>query len=68
VSLVDIVYQMQANVPDTFIDITVGNNRCTEMTCQGCQGFECSKGWDPITGLGSPNYPAMLDYIMNKSH
>lgn len=32
----------------------------------GCgeAGFSCAKGWDPVTGLGTPNYPAMLDLFM----
>lgn len=61
----EIVYQMASSMPSSFIDITIGNNRCTEMTCTGCQGFEALEGWDPVTGLGSPNYPNMLKYIMS---
>jgi hypothetical protein len=25
-------------------------------------GFTASKGWDPATGFGTPNFPAMLKY------
>jgi len=41
--------------PYVFNDITMGGN-------QGCgtPGFEASKDWDPVTGLGTPNYPKML--------
>ncbi|KAJ7041982.1 subtilisin-like protein [Mycena alexandri] len=40
--------------PGAFNDITSGSN----PGC-GTQGFPAKAGWDPVTGLGSPNYPAM---------
>lgn len=45
--------------PSNFNDITVGNN-------SGCNtpGFYAVKGWDPVTGLGTPNYPALLKTFM----
>ncbi len=41
-------------------DIVEGNN----PGC-GTNGFEAVKGWDPLTGLGTPNYPAMLSLFMS---
>lgn len=37
--------------PDAFNDITIGGN-------QGCgtPGFSSVEGWDPVTGLGTPDY------------
>lgn len=37
-------------------DITQGNN-------PGCatSGFAAQPGWDPVTGLGTPNYPKLLE-------
>jgi len=59
-----LLYQIYAKDPTSFIDITVGNNKCTEDGCgSGCEGFLCTKGWDPVTGLGSPNYPKLLAYL-----
>lgn len=26
--------------------------------------FKAAEGWDPITGLGTPNYPKMLDVFI----
>ncbi|KAJ7628119.1 subtilisin-like protein [Mycena rosella] len=44
---------MYAN-PGAFNDITSGSNpRC------GTDGFPAAKGWDPVTGLGTPNYDAL---------
>jgi tripeptidyl-peptidase-1 len=41
--------------PFIFNDITSGGN-------QGCgtAGFEAVSGWDPVTGLGTPNFPRMV--------
>ncbi|KAH8820611.1 peptidase S8/S53 domain-containing protein [Xylogone sp. PMI_703] len=41
--------------PSAFNDITSGGN-------QGCgtAGFTAVTGWDPVTGLGTPNYPKLL--------
>ncbi|CAF1275823.1 unnamed protein product, partial [Didymodactylos carnosus] len=47
-----------------FKDITEGNNRCTTQTCTAdCKGFYASEGWDPVTGLGTPNIREMLKFI-----
>lgn len=41
-------------------DIVVGNNKAP-----GCPaGFPAIKGWDPVTGLGSPLYPTMKSSLM----
>jgi tripeptidyl-peptidase-1 len=44
--------------PSAFNDITTGNN-------PGCNtnGFYAAVGWDPITGLGSPNFPALQNVV-----
>jgi len=58
------LYQMYAAQPNAFNDITVGDNKCTESGCAaGCQGFYAYKGWDAVSGLGSPNVKNMLAYI-----
>lgn len=40
--------------PEIFNDIVSGSN----PGC-GSPGFPAAKGWDPVTGLGSPNFPAL---------
>lgn len=42
--------------PEVLNDITNGTN----PGC-GTQGFKAVPGWDPVTGLGTPNYPRMLE-------
>lgn len=44
---------MYAN-PQMFTDIVGGSN----PGC-GTPGFPALRGWDPVTGLGTPNYPLM---------
>jgi tripeptidyl-peptidase-1 len=45
--------------PAVMHDITTGNN-------PGCNtnGFSAPTRWDPVTGLGTPNYPALLTLVM----
>jgi tripeptidyl-peptidase-1 len=45
--------------PQAFNDIVVGSN----PAC-GTKGFKCAEGWDPVTGLGTPNYPELLKAFM----
>jgi tripeptidyl-peptidase-1 len=57
-----LLYQMAAAQPSTFNDVTEGDNRCTEGSC--CKyGFDAGPGWDAVTGLGTPNYANMLQYV-----
>ncbi|KAF8175705.1 peptidase S8/S53 domain-containing protein [Mycena galopus ATCC 62051] len=37
----------------------VGFVNPTLVSC-GTDGFSAAKGWDPVTGLGTPNFPALL--------
>jgi subtilase family serine protease len=60
--VVPLVYAAYASNPATFKDITKGNNKCTENCCLKT-GYETAKGWDPVTGLGTPQFPALLAYV-----
>eukprot|EP00127_Corallochytrium_limacisporum_P000034 Clim_evm13s2 gene=Clim_evmTU13s2 len=55
-----LLYKMKVDAPDTFFDIKSGNNASGQ-----CSGFDAIEGWDPVTGLGSPNFAAMADYLKN---
>ncbi|KAK0099785.1 hypothetical protein ONS95_005829 [Cadophora gregata] len=46
--------------PEAFNDITEGSN----PGC-GTNGFQAQPGWDPVTGLGSPNYPMLEKIFVN---
>lgn len=45
-----------------FNDVTAGKNNGA-----GKEGFEAVKGWDPATGLGTPNYPLLEAAAMKAS-
>ncbi|KAK5135062.1 hypothetical protein LTR08_005722 [Meristemomyces frigidus] len=48
------------NNPGVLNDIVNGTN----PGC-GTDGFSCAEGWDPVTGLGTANYPKMLKLFMS---
>jgi len=59
-----LIYEMADVQPNTFQDVVIGDNVCTEGGCAAtCKGFYATIGWDPVTGLGTPNYANMLSYI-----
>ncbi|KAI1371567.1 subtilisin-like protein [Hypoxylon crocopeplum] len=45
--------------PGIFSDITSGDNSICVI-----EGFQAVEGWDPTSGLGTPNYPALLETFM----
>lgn len=45
--------------PGIFRDVTAGNNSICQV-----QAFYAVDGWDPVTGLGTPDYPALLETFM----
>lgn len=56
------LYQLyyQRGVGNFTQDIVRGNN-------PGCNtnGFVATRGWDAVTGLGTPAYPLMLEAVLN---
>ena len=64
-----LLYKM-SETDGVFNDITEGNNWCTENTCCPKRldggsnfGFKAAKGWDPVYGLGSPNFGRIVDWL-----
>merc|ERR1712048_1043261 len=59
-----LLYQMHKEMPEAFTDVTVGSNICTEDGCfASCKGYKAAKGWDPVTGLGTPVADKMISYV-----
>jgi len=46
--------------PDAFQDVTSGKNTGGEQQ----YGFKAIKGWDAATGLGTPNYEALVKVVL----
>ncbi len=47
--------------PDAFHDVTTGSNSGENG---GKSGFYAAKGWDPCTGLGTPNFSQLVQRIL----
>lgn len=55
--------------PHLFNDITGGTNPYIDRRLEGliwCDlpGFQGAKGWDPVTGLGTPKFPELMKYFV----
>ncbi|KAF3768143.1 subtilisin-like protein [Cryphonectria parasitica EP155] len=46
--------------PEVFYDVTTGSNPNCDST-----GFLASTGWDPVSGLGTPNFPKLLELLLS---
>ncbi len=57
-----LLYQMAKECPNCFKDVTEGSNNSTENA--NCEyGYTATSGYDPVYGLGLPNYGYMYEYI-----
>jgi len=45
---------------ESFNDVVVGSNGGEGCFYKDAAGFTCEIGWDPATGLGTPNYEKLL--------
>ena len=46
--------------PEVLNDIANGSN-----PNRGSEGFQAVEGWDPVTGLGTPNFPKMKELFLS---
>ncbi|GJN77804.1 hypothetical protein PLIIFM63780_001297 [Purpureocillium lilacinum] len=54
--------------PEMFNDVLEGSQPLGGPDNTGCGsngGFHCREGWDPVTGMGTPNYEKMLKVFMS---
>lgn len=59
-----LLYHISRERPGAFRDITVGNNKCSGQGSCCEAGFEATVGFDPATGLGSPNYSVLREAVV----
>ena len=63
--------QIYGSSKSPFHDVTVGNNSCdvSNADCTGIYssppGYSATKGWDPVTGVGSPNVGFLVSCLTN---
>eukprot|EP00037_Helgoeca_nana_P035542 m.425642 g.425642 ORF g.425642 m.425642 type:complete len:658 (+) comp53615_c0_seq1:69-2042(+) len=66
-----LLYAIAKQQPHCFFDVIDGDNKCpwsvlwegNHCDCTDCDGFEADRGWDPVTGLGSPNVSCILEAV-----
>ncbi|KAI1087614.1 subtilisin-like protein [Rostrohypoxylon terebratum] len=57
---VGFVHQVLYSHPEVFKDVTKGDNRACKTT-----GFPAIEGWDPVSGMGVPDYPKLLELFLS---
>mmetsp|Transcript_49230 Transcript_49230/g.141501 ORF Transcript_49230/g.141501 Transcript_49230/m.141501 type:complete len:660 (+) Transcript_49230:115-2094(+) len=50
-----------------FTDVTKGDNRCASLNAPCCGGYDAGPGWDPVTGLGVPDFKKLQSAILAAS-
>lgn len=60
-----VIYMVAEKYPDAFFDVVEGNNH---YGCCGYSGFHASSGWDPVSGLGTPNYWILKTVVGHLEH
>eukprot|EP01062_Namystynia_karyoxenos_P080407 TRINITY_DN8654_c0_g1_i1.p1 TRINITY_DN8654_c0_g1~~TRINITY_DN8654_c0_g1_i1.p1 ORF type:complete len:352 (+),score=115.44 TRINITY_DN8654_c0_g1_i1:737-1792(+) len=57
-----VVYQIAGS---GFTDVTQGNNRVDRSGIHVSEGYDCTPGWDAVTGWGTPNFGRILDHVLS---
>ena len=63
-----LLYSLAATTPAAFNDIVMGSNfdgdwqpQCAQFDSLCPYGFTTQPGWDPVSGIGSPNFVVIRD-------
>jgi tripeptidyl-peptidase-1 len=64
------LYNLGANHPEAFYDVTTGNNACgvgRSIDAVNCceEYFSASAGWDAVNGWGSPRFDIIANLVLN---
>jgi tripeptidyl-peptidase-1 len=58
------IYQTASSNANAFFDVTTGDNINPGCCKSGAEsGFETATGWDPVTGVGTPNFAVLSTLI-----
>jgi len=67
-----ILYKIASTTPEAFNDVVIGNNRCSVYNPDPSSpygsccdvGYSATEGWDPIGGLGTPNFAVLVKEVL----
>lgn len=67
-----LLYSLSESNPEAFNDVTTGDIACgvgySLETVPCCEySFQATAGWDPTSGLGSPNFHTIAQLIVQRS-
>ncbi|ELR18532.1 sedolisinlike peptidase [Acanthamoeba castellanii str. Neff] len=67
------LYKARRERPQTFYDVTWGNNRCGALGFDPVccpHGYHATDGWDAASGLGTPNFLELKEFVLQypKAH
>lgn len=51
-----LLYQILSKHPSAFNDVQIGDNRCSRGSACCPTGFAAARGWDAVSGCGSPDF------------
>eukprot|EP01094_Clydonella_sp_ATCC50884_P021856 TRINITY_DN48_c0_g1_i1.p2 TRINITY_DN48_c0_g1~~TRINITY_DN48_c0_g1_i1.p2 ORF type:complete len:573 (+),score=234.19 TRINITY_DN48_c0_g1_i1:107-1720(+) len=59
------MYSLAGSNPTSFFDVTVGDNEqgCGTSCSPGIDGFQCTAGYDAVSGMGTPNYAVLKTLV-----
>ncbi|KAG7382325.1 polynucleotide 3'-phosphatase [Phytophthora pseudosyringae] len=59
-----LLYYLAETHPDAFHDVVVGNNGAPRGGNNPCEdSFSAAAGWDAVSGVGTPNFSVIYDFI-----
>jgi len=59
-----LIYYLFETHPEAYTDVVIGDNKCAVYSAPCCKlGFYAAAGWDAVTGVGSPNFRVIADYL-----
>ena len=62
------IYKLAQDHPEAFNDVRFGQNNCSAVPESCCPyGFKAAEGWDPTTGVGTPNVGRLIN-LLGKKH
>ncbi|ETI31125.1 hypothetical protein F443_21849 [Phytophthora nicotianae P1569] len=61
-----LLYYLAETNPNAFNDVVVGNNGAPRGGNTPCEdSFSAAAGWDAVSGVGTPNFPVISEFITN---